>query len=261
MRATSFLAALSVVATAFAQGPPEGIAPDAKAPEGCESTSKNNFTIGYTLLSSMKRETAVEAKNSALECILKDGVLKDPQGRVGSVVANYQFQFDGPPQAGAIYTGGFSVCKNSSLAIGSTTRWWKCGSGEFYNLYDRSIGGQCDEIRIVVTYKGQSSSSSSSSSSPSSTESSSSSSRSGSASSSATPSTTPNVSVNGTASATSSAGSSVSRITSVTGAAATSAGGSGNPPAPSAAAPGAVRVPRGEMFGAVVGIFGAALFL
>ncbi|PVH92605.1 hypothetical protein DM02DRAFT_508667, partial [Periconia macrospinosa] len=146
----TILAALTCAAVASPQGPPEGIAPDTKAPEGCDGSPKNNFTIGYTLLSKMKRETAVDAKNAALECNLKDGILRDPQNRIGSVVANRQFQFDGPPQAGAIYTGGFSVCKNSSLAIGGTTRWWKCGSGEFYNLYDEWIGAQCDEIRIVV---------------------------------------------------------------------------------------------------------------
>ncbi|KAF2646021.1 hypothetical protein P280DRAFT_375432, partial [Massarina eburnea CBS 473.64] len=154
------LTALSLVTTAYtavAESVPEGIAPDGKAPADCESNSKSNFTIGYSLLSSMKRESALEVSpsfyathNNALQCTLQDGILKDPQNRVGSVVANYQFQFDGPPQAGAIYTGGFSICKNSSLAIGSSTRWWKCGSGEFYNLYERSIGGQCDEIRIVV---------------------------------------------------------------------------------------------------------------
>lgn len=31
---------------------------------------------------------------------LKDGILKDKEGRIGSIVANFQFQFDGPePQA------------------------------------------------------------------------------------------------------------------------------------------------------------------
>lgn len=83
-------------------------------------------------------------------CTLKDGILRDHNGRTGSIVANQQFQFDGPPQAGAIYTGGFSVCKNNSLAIGGSARWWRCMSGNFGNLYDEWIGDQCTEIRIVV---------------------------------------------------------------------------------------------------------------
>jgi hypothetical protein len=91
-----------------------------------------------------------QAAGSALACTLKDGVLKDPYNRIGSVVANYQFQFDGPPQAGAIYTGGFSVCKNGSLALGDSAIWWRCMSGEFGNLYDRWIGDQCSEVRIVA---------------------------------------------------------------------------------------------------------------
>jgi len=74
--------------------------------------------------------------SGSLYLTLKDGVLTDGWKRTGSVVANHQLQFDGPPQAGAIYTGGFSICQNDSLAIGGTTRWWNCLSGSFNNLYD-----------------------------------------------------------------------------------------------------------------------------
>ncbi|KAF2873619.1 heat shock protein, partial [Massariosphaeria phaeospora] len=81
---------------------------------------------------------------------LEDGILHDPYGRTGAIVANYQFQFDGPPQAGSIYTGGFSVCENNTLAIGGSTLFYRCMSGEFGNLYDRSIGDQCREVNIAV---------------------------------------------------------------------------------------------------------------
>jgi hypothetical protein len=82
---------------------------------------------------------------------LIDGILHDNFNRTGSIVANRQFQFDGPPQAGAIYTGGFSVCGNGSLALGASTVWYRCMSGEFGNLYDSWIGEQCSEVRIVAT--------------------------------------------------------------------------------------------------------------
>lgn len=95
--------------------------------------------------------TSIQAADDALACTLSDGILRDPYNRTGSIVANYQFQFDGPPQAGAIYTGGFSVCSNGSLALGPSTRWYRCMSGAFGNLYDRSIGEQCAEVRIVVS--------------------------------------------------------------------------------------------------------------
>jgi hypothetical protein len=92
----------------------------------------------------------LQAADGLLLCTLEDGVLRDQYSRTGSIVANHQFQFDGPPQAGALYTGGFSVCQNKSLAIGGSARWWRCMSGEFGNLYDTTIGEQCTEIRILV---------------------------------------------------------------------------------------------------------------
>ena len=81
---------------------------------------------------------------------LQDGVLKDAVDRTGYVASNYQFQFDGPPQAGSIYTGGFSVCDNSSLALGPSAIWYQCLSGHFYNLYDRDWAEQCEPIGLVV---------------------------------------------------------------------------------------------------------------
>jgi hypothetical protein len=94
----------------------------------------------------------LQAADGLLLCTLEDGVLRDQYSRTGSIVANHQFQFDGPPQAGALYTGGFSVCQNKSLAIGGSARWWRCMSGEFGNLYDTTIGEQCTEIRILVDF-------------------------------------------------------------------------------------------------------------
>ncbi|EGV65823.1 hypothetical protein CANTEDRAFT_129279 [Yamadazyma tenuis ATCC 10573] len=114
-------------------------------------------------------ETCVASGSLLLQ--LKDGILTDAKGRVGSIVANRQFQFDGPPpQAGAIYAAGWSVVpidyKEDSktkenadkgkrnelykLALGAQTTFYKCLSGSFYNLYDQSIGGQCSEVEFVV---------------------------------------------------------------------------------------------------------------
>jgi hypothetical protein len=82
---------------------------------------------------------------------LANGLLTDSHGRIGSIVSNYQFQFDGPPaQAGAIYTGGFSACGNGSLAIGGSAVFYQCLSGDFYNLYDRSWAEQCSPVEIVI---------------------------------------------------------------------------------------------------------------
>ncbi|KAF2024789.1 hypothetical protein EK21DRAFT_50571, partial [Setomelanomma holmii] len=144
---------LAATTTVSAQAVEDGIAPSSPPPSGCELNASGNFTIGtlkFGHSSKSKRESAQTAADAALVCTLRAGVLKDRDSRTGSVVANHQFQFDGPPQAGAIYTGGFSICTNGSLAIGGTTRWWQCSSGGFYNLYDEWIGDQCEEIRIQV---------------------------------------------------------------------------------------------------------------
>lgn len=90
------------------------------------------------------------AKEGALAITLEDGILKDQQGRTGYIAANYQFQFDGPPQAGAIITAGFSVCGNGSLALGGSNVFYQCLSGSFYNLYDRYWAAQCSPVTIDV---------------------------------------------------------------------------------------------------------------
>ena len=88
------------------------------------------------------------AKSGAFSITLEDGILKDQQGRTGYIAANYQFQFDGPPQAGAIITAGFSVCANGSLALGGSSVFYQCLSGNFYNLYDRYWAAQCSPVTI-----------------------------------------------------------------------------------------------------------------
>ena len=89
-----------------------------------------------------------------LEITLKDGVLTDSKDRTGYIAANHPFQFDGPAQTGAIYTAGWSACGNGSLALGGTTVFYQCLSGDFYNLYDESTGNQCNEVHINIVKDG-----------------------------------------------------------------------------------------------------------
>ena len=79
---------------------------------------------------------------------LQNGQLKNQQGDTGYIADNFQFQFDNPPQTGAIYTSGFSVCGNGSLALGGSSVFYSCNSGGFNNLYDRSWAPQCSAIYI-----------------------------------------------------------------------------------------------------------------
>lgn len=75
--------------------------------------------------------TLCDAPN-VLSVMLRNGVLTDRQGRIGAIVSNRQFQFDGPPaQAGSIYTAGFSLClKDQILALGSQKVFFRCASGD-----------------------------------------------------------------------------------------------------------------------------------
>ena len=86
--------------------------------------------------------------DGVLSLTLDNGVLLDDQGRTGYIASNYQFQFDKPAQAGAIYTSGWSVCGNGSLALGGSTTFYQCLSGNFYNLYDRHWAAQCNAVTI-----------------------------------------------------------------------------------------------------------------
>ncbi|CAI4045854.1 hypothetical protein SUVZ_11G0550 [Saccharomyces uvarum] len=112
-------------------------------------------TATSTSASTCKTTTAVSLENSScindgtLEVTLKGGVLTDSKGRIGSIVANRQFQFDGPtPQAGAIYAAGWSITSEGNLALGDDDVFYQCLSGNFYNLYDEKIGEQCSQIHL-----------------------------------------------------------------------------------------------------------------
>ncbi|TID30250.1 hypothetical protein CANINC_001130 [Pichia inconspicua] len=88
---------------------------------------------------------------NALSMTLNKGILTDGKGRIGSIVSNRQFQFDGPPpQAGAIYAAGWAVTEDGDLALGDQTVFYQCLSGNFYNLYDQHIGTDCQEINFKI---------------------------------------------------------------------------------------------------------------
>jgi len=132
----------------------------AQTPAGCttQGTGKYELTIVKPAVAA-KRSLEKRAQcggGGTLLMELNGGVLTDAKGRIGSIVANRQFQFDGPPaQAGAIYKDGWSICNNGSLAIAGSTIFYQCKSGgepynaaDFYNLYDKPEGAGCVEVRM-----------------------------------------------------------------------------------------------------------------
>ncbi|KAL2161874.1 hypothetical protein VTH06DRAFT_7658 [Thermothelomyces fergusii] len=150
------VASLAMAASAVAQGVTEKIAPEGDPPSDCRPDFDGPFEITVVPLAyKAKRDLSLEARGACsgggtLLLRLADGVLTDAQGRTGYVASNYQFQFDGPPQAGAIYTAGFSACANGSLALGRSAVFWQCASGTFYNLYDRWWAEQCSPVDIAI---------------------------------------------------------------------------------------------------------------
>ncbi|KAF1826320.1 uncharacterized protein K489DRAFT_376722 [Dissoconium aciculare CBS 342.82] len=146
MRST--FATLAIVGAAAAQGVAGNVAPSTSAPAGCQVNYPGTFTIEVVNVTTTGKRD-LEARDTPVTIKLQNGVFTDAQGRIGSVVANGQIQFDGPPaQAGAKYTAGWSVCQNGTVALGSQVVFYQCLSGGFYNLYDHSLGGQCGPIYI-----------------------------------------------------------------------------------------------------------------
>lgn len=158
------VAPLALAAFAAAKPMPaavsSAVAPSASAPAGCSSSYSGTFEIQVVNVTSSSSKRSInerQADDTALTISLADGTLTDSKGRTGYIAANRQFQFDAPPQAGAIYTAGFSVCGNGTLAIGDDAIWYQCLSGDFYNLYDQSQGAQCSQVYIDVIGGGSSS--------------------------------------------------------------------------------------------------------
>lgn len=109
----------------------------------------------------MQQRQANCAAPDALTIELKNGVLTDSEGRIGSIVANYQFQFDGPPpQAGALVTDGYSICGNNSLATKGRAVWYQCSDLTRTSIYGPDltpVGNACYQVYYEVLPCGASS--------------------------------------------------------------------------------------------------------
>lgn len=155
MRSTlAFATTLVGVAVAAPQAVTEPISPTAAAPAECTGSLDGNFEI--TVTQPLKRglpeiERRAECGGDGILVIsVKDNAVYDSLDRTGYIASNFQFQFDGPPQAGALFTSGFSVCPGNVLALGDSTTFYRCLSGDFYNLYDRDWAEQCEPVSIVA---------------------------------------------------------------------------------------------------------------
>lgn len=134
---------------------PEGAKPEKSAAPAPAASGKGQgvIQIGDGQIQQHKRADAYGKTckgDNVLTLTLKDSLLTDSHGRVGAIVANRQFQFDGPPpQAGSIYAAGWSIA-DGLLALGDQTTFYQCKSGDFSNLYDESIGAQCSPVELTI---------------------------------------------------------------------------------------------------------------
>ena len=137
---TSTVAAASQITDGQVQATSEVSDDDAENGQDTEGAEEDDYAFSYSCLT-----------DSSLAMTLNGSVLTDSRGRIGSIVANRQFQFDGPPpQAGAIYAAGWSITTDGYLALGDSDVFYQCLSGSFYNLYDESIGAQCTAIHLEI---------------------------------------------------------------------------------------------------------------
>ncbi|KAM7199988.1 hypothetical protein V8F33_004162 [Rhypophila sp. PSN 637] len=160
MKLSTVTALLPFVGAAIAQGVTSIITPAYDAPASCSPSLDGQFQIiivDLATIDKMKRDaTGMYSAHGVCQQTgefigqLTNGILTDAQNRTGYIASNFQLQFDAPPQAGAIYTGGFSHCANGTLALGATTVFYQCRSGGFYNLYDRWWAEQCSAINILM---------------------------------------------------------------------------------------------------------------
>ncbi|KEF59655.1 uncharacterized protein A1O9_04501, partial [Exophiala aquamarina CBS 119918] len=144
--------AVSALASPYPQAVTETIAPESPPPSGCMTSHEGTFqiTVVNVSTSATKRDLGRRQLAGPLTLTLTDSNLYDQAGRTGYIAANYQFQFDDPPQAGAIYTSGFSLCANNSLALGGSAIFYQCLSGDFYNLYDRDWADHCVAVYFMA---------------------------------------------------------------------------------------------------------------
>lgn len=157
MKTTYALASLVGAAFAIPQGVTDKISPPGAPPAGCTKSFDGKFEItvaepstnGKRSLGQLEKRAECGA-NGVLVMSLDDGVTLDDKDRVGYIASNFQFQFDKPPQAGAIFTSGFSVCDDNTLALGDSKVFYRCLSGDFYNLYNKNWAAQCEPVHIVA---------------------------------------------------------------------------------------------------------------
>lgn len=147
------LAVLALASVAVAQIP--SITATGSVP-GCTGSYPSPFQYGYKNLTGTKRSEEI-VKREELILTLKNGVLIDTESNSAEYVASNKQIQAGPPQAGEGASAGWAVCPNNSLALGATTIFWNCKTGQsadgpqFYNQFSESIRSDCYPVNLVIS--------------------------------------------------------------------------------------------------------------
>jgi len=128
----------SGAAVTSAAGPAVGKSASTSAPAAAGSATTGATAAGAATqiagrhVRAPQKRSILKARQNGdpLGVTLKGGVLTDILGRIGYIADNRQLQFDAPPQAGAIYTAGFSACPDGTLALGDKNIFYACGSSD-----------------------------------------------------------------------------------------------------------------------------------
>jgi len=98
------LSVLALAAATYAapQGVTEDLSPSSSAPEGCSTSMTDTFTITTVNVTTSAKRSLEARQAQTLQITLADGQLTDSEGRTGYIASNRQFQFDSPPQTGAV---------------------------------------------------------------------------------------------------------------------------------------------------------------
>ena len=132
----TLLCSVSGVITAELAGP---------APSGCNSSYTGPFHLALGAAPDNN-----EQRRDILVAHLSQGVLQDSHGGIGTIASNRQFQFQSPPQEDAVYTNGWSVCKNGSIALGGSNVFYTCPKDGSRNVFDRIVDSKCQEARVNI---------------------------------------------------------------------------------------------------------------
>lgn len=158
---TSALSSIISAASSWPSGVHPGMMPPntPAANETCVTSLNGMFILGKVGMAAPSHDVDKMVIHTTIARLsLIDGNLIDSSNRIGDIASNGQFQFDGPPQVGVLYTAGFYACGSQGhrkLALGGSTTFYACNSDTFSNWYYKATGGLCSAVELAIVMHDQ----------------------------------------------------------------------------------------------------------